>query len=122
MGRLNILPADRMPRATCCIDGIQQLIRELEAKGAAYSADGDVYFAVAKANNYGKLSGRDPNEQQQERAVAPLMGRRAVNATPLTSRFGKEPKQANPAGSLRGDQVVRAGTSNAPRWCVRNSA
>ena len=65
MGRLNILPADRMPRATGCIDGIQNLIGELEAKGAAYSSDGDVYFDISKAKNYGKLSGRDTNEQQQ---------------------------------------------------------
>ncbi len=65
MGRLNILPADRMPRATCCIEGIQTLIAELEAKGAAYSSDGDVYFDISKAKDYGKLSGRDPNEQQQ---------------------------------------------------------
>ena len=65
MGQLNILPADRMPRATRCLDGIRALIAELEAKGAAYSADGDVYFAVAKANGYGRLSGRDPDDQQQ---------------------------------------------------------
>ena len=65
MARLNIMPADRMPRATQCLNGIRQLITELEAKGAAYSASGDVYFAVIKANNYGQLSGRDPNEQQQ---------------------------------------------------------
>lgn len=65
MGRLNIMPADRMPRATCCITGIQELIGELEAKGAAYSSEGDVYFDISKAKHYGKLSGRDPNEQQQ---------------------------------------------------------
>jgi cysteinyl-tRNA synthetase len=65
MARLNIMAADRMPRATRCLDGIRSLIAELEAKGAAYSADGDVYFAVAKANGYGQLSGRDLNEQQQ---------------------------------------------------------
>ena len=65
MGRLNILPADRMPRATGCIGGIQTLIKELEAKEAAYSSDGDVYFDISKAKNYGKLSGRDPNDQQQ---------------------------------------------------------
>ncbi|NBQ20801.1 MAG: cysteine--tRNA ligase [Synechococcaceae bacterium WB6_3B_236] len=65
METLNILPADRMPRATRCLDGIRALISELEAKGAAYSAAGDVYFAVAKAQNYGQLSGRDPNDQQQ---------------------------------------------------------
>ena len=65
MGRLNILPADRMPRATGCIEGIQTLVSELESKGAAYSSDGDVYFDISKAQNYGKLSGRDPNDQQQ---------------------------------------------------------
>ena len=65
MARLHILPADKMPRATCCIPGIQTLIEELETKGAAYSSDGDVYFDISKAKNYGQLSGRDPNEQQQ---------------------------------------------------------
>ncbi len=64
MAALNILPPDRMPRATRCLDGIRDLIGELEAKGAAYSADGDVYFAVTKAAGYGKLSGRDLNAQQ----------------------------------------------------------
>ena len=64
MARLNILPADRMPRATRSLDAIRLLIQELEAKGAAYSADGDVYFAVMKHVGYGKLSGRDLAEQQ----------------------------------------------------------
>ncbi len=64
MAALNILPPDRMPRATRCLDGIRALIGELEAKGAAYSADGDVYFAVTKASGYGKLSGRDLDAQQ----------------------------------------------------------
>ena len=63
MAALNILPPDRTPRATRCLDGIRTLIADLEAKGAAYSADGDVYFAVAKASGYGRLSGRDPEEQ-----------------------------------------------------------
>ncbi len=64
MARLNILPADRMPRATRSLDAIRTLIEELEAKGAAYSADGDVYFAVMNHAGYGKLSGRDLSEQQ----------------------------------------------------------
>ena len=49
----------------CCIEGIQTLISELEAKGAAYSSDGDVYFDISKAKDYGKLSGREINDQQQ---------------------------------------------------------
>ncbi|MCP9791079.1 cysteine--tRNA ligase [Vulcanococcus limneticus Candia 3F8] len=65
MARLNILPADRMPRATQSLEAIRALIGELEARGAAYSADGDVYFAVLKHAGYGKLSGRDLAEQQQ---------------------------------------------------------
>ena len=68
MAALNILPPDRMPRATRCLDEIRELIGELEAKGAAYSADGDVYFAVTKAAGYGKLSGRDLAEQQDNAA------------------------------------------------------
>jgi cysteinyl-tRNA synthetase len=65
MAALNILPADRMPRATRSLEPIRQMIGELEAKGAAYSADGDVYFAVMKHAGYGKLSGRDLADQQQ---------------------------------------------------------
>jgi cysteinyl-tRNA synthetase len=68
MARLNILPPDRMPRATQSLAAIRSLIGELVAKGAAYSADGDVYFAVMQHAGYGKLSGRDLNEQQDNAA------------------------------------------------------
>jgi cysteinyl-tRNA synthetase len=65
MASLNILPADRMPRATQSLTVIRELISELQAKGAAYGADGDVYFSVMQHAGYGKLSGRDLSEQQQ---------------------------------------------------------
>ena len=65
MDALNILRADDYPRATRCLHQIQDMISRLEAKGAAYSADGDVYFAVMKAHRYGKLSGRDLQQQQE---------------------------------------------------------
>ena len=65
MEALNILPPDRMPRATRCLDAIRSLISELEARGAAYSADGDVYFSVMQRSDYGKLSGRDLDTQQE---------------------------------------------------------
>jgi cysteinyl-tRNA synthetase len=71
MDQLNILRPDRTPRATLCLDAIRTMIGELEAKGAAYSADGDVYFAVTGKSDYGKLSGRDL-EQQQEGASGRL--------------------------------------------------
>jgi cysteinyl-tRNA synthetase len=65
LGQLNILPPDRMPRATRCLDGIRQLIGELQSKGMAYGADGDVYFSVLGYPKYGKLSGRDLQQQEE---------------------------------------------------------
>jgi cysteinyl-tRNA synthetase len=58
MDRLNIQRADEYPRATHTIDGIKRLIHELETKGIAYAAAGDVYYSVRKKSDYGKLSGR----------------------------------------------------------------
>ena len=65
MDQLNILKPDRTPRATLCLDAIRAMISELESRGAAYSSDGDVYFAVTGKHDYGKLSGRDLTQQQE---------------------------------------------------------
>ncbi len=97
MGLLNILPADRMPRATCCIDGIQMLIGELEAKGAAYSSDGDVYFDVSKAKDYGKLSGRDLNEQQQGASGRTADGEESRKRHPFDFALWKGSKAGEPS-------------------------
>jgi cysteinyl-tRNA synthetase len=64
MARLNILEADQYTYATHTLDGIQQLITELEQKGMAYPAGGDVYYAVRKFDGYGKLSGRKLDDMQ----------------------------------------------------------
>ncbi|MDB9374317.1 cysteine--tRNA ligase [Nodularia sphaerocarpa] len=64
MGRLGIKQADEYPRATHTMNGIQRLIHELENKGFAYPADGDVYYAVRQFNEYGKLSGRKLSDMQ----------------------------------------------------------
>ncbi|KRH96351.1 MULTISPECIES: cysteine--tRNA ligase [Cylindrospermopsis] len=58
MGRLGVREADEYPRATHTMNGIKRLIQDLEVRGYAYPADGDVYYAVRKFNEYGKLSGR----------------------------------------------------------------
>lgn len=58
MARLNVMEADEYTYATQTLDGIQRLISELEQKGYAYPAEGDVYYAVRKFDGYGKLSGR----------------------------------------------------------------
>ena len=97
MGRLNIKPADRMPRATCCLDGIRELIAELEAKGAAYSADGDVYFDISRAKNYGQLSGRDPDEQQQGASGRIADGEESRKRHPFDFALWKGAKPGEPS-------------------------
>ena len=57
---LGVLPPDIAPRASGHIPEMLALIARLVAAGLAYQASGDVYFAVGKWPEYGKLSGRDP--------------------------------------------------------------
>ncbi|MEC4812631.1 MAG: cysteine--tRNA ligase, partial [Scytonema sp. PMC 1069.18] len=64
MRRLGIKDADEYPRATHTMNGIQRLIHELENKGYAYASQGDVYYAVRKFTDYGKLSGRKLEDMQ----------------------------------------------------------
>jgi cysteinyl-tRNA synthetase len=59
---LNILPASEHPRATNEIDTIIKMVSKLIEKGSAYEVDGDVYFRVETAKDYGKLSGRKLEE------------------------------------------------------------
>lgn len=64
MKRLNVMEADEYPRATHTLDGIKRLIHELEHKGYAYPAAGDVYYKVRQFAEYGKLSGRNLEDLQ----------------------------------------------------------
>ena len=56
---LGVLPPDIAPRASGHIPEMLALIARLVDAGLAYQAGGDVYFAVGKWPEYGKLSGRD---------------------------------------------------------------
>ena len=58
MDALGALRPDIEPRATDHIPEMLALIRELEARGLAYAAGGDVFFRVARYQDYGALSGR----------------------------------------------------------------
>ncbi|BAZ45998.1 cysteinyl-tRNA synthetase [Chondrocystis sp. NIES-4102] len=64
MELLGIKKADAYPRATHTLDGIKRLVYELEQKGFAYAAQGDVYYCVQKFAPYGKLSGRKLSDLQ----------------------------------------------------------
>lgn len=58
MDALDVLRPDIEPLATDHIPQMIEIIRRLEEKGVAYKAGTDVYFAVEKFPDYGKLSGR----------------------------------------------------------------
>ncbi len=62
MAHLGVLPPDVEPRATAHIPEMVALIERLVGSGHAYPAEGHVLFAVASYAEYGRLSGRSPDE------------------------------------------------------------
>ena len=62
MAALGALPPDVEPRATAHIPAMIALIERLIGNGHAYAADGHVLFSVPSFPDYGKLSGRAPDE------------------------------------------------------------
>lgn len=63
MGRLSVLRADIEPRATQHVPDMIELCQKLLELDKAYiTASGDVYFRVRSFPEYGKLSGRTPDE------------------------------------------------------------
>jgi cysteinyl-tRNA synthetase len=59
---LGALPPDEEPRATGHIPEMILLVERLIAGGHAYAAEGHVLFSVASFAEYGRLSGRSPDE------------------------------------------------------------
>jgi cysteinyl-tRNA synthetase len=62
MAALGALPPDQEPRATGHIAEMIMIIQRLIESGHAYAAEGHVLFAVGSDPDYGKLSGRSPDE------------------------------------------------------------
>jgi len=60
--QLGVRPPDRLCYATREIPRMLETIARLVEKGHAYPAAGSVYFAVRSFPEYGKLSGRNPDE------------------------------------------------------------
>jgi cysteinyl-tRNA synthetase len=60
---LNVLKPDQEPRATAHMQDIINMITVLVEKNIAYQAtNGDVYYRVQSFENYGQLSGKNPDE------------------------------------------------------------
>lgn len=64
MDALSNLRPDISPRATGHIPEQIDLVKRLIDKGFAYESNQSVYFDVSKLKDYGKLSGRKPDEQE----------------------------------------------------------
>ncbi|MBE9605064.1 cysteine--tRNA ligase [Acetobacteraceae bacterium H6797] len=62
MAALGTLPPDVEPTATGHIAEMIALIEKLIANGHAYAAEGHVLFSVPSFGEYGKLSGRSPED------------------------------------------------------------
>jgi cysteinyl-tRNA synthetase len=58
MGALGLRSADVEPKATDHIPEMLRIIQVLVERGLAYAVDGDVYFAIRRFPEYGKLSHR----------------------------------------------------------------
>jgi cysteinyl-tRNA synthetase len=64
MQSLFVMKPDLEPRATEHINGMIEMITLLISKGFAYEVDGDVFYAVEKLDDYGRLSGRKLDEMK----------------------------------------------------------
>ncbi|ROQ90688.1 cysteine--tRNA ligase [Desulfosoma caldarium] len=93
MDALDVLRPDLEPLATENIPQMIDIIRRLEEKGIAYKAGTDVYFAVEKFPEYGKLSGRSLDDMMAGARVEVDVNKR----NPLDFVLWKGSKPGEPA-------------------------
>ncbi|MBO9361283.1 MAG: cysteine--tRNA ligase [Thermoflexus sp.] len=70
MDALGVVRPDISPRASAHIPEMIEMIKVLIEKGHAYEVNGSVYFSVESWPEYGKLSGRRLEEQEEGVRVA----------------------------------------------------
>ncbi|MEA1952552.1 MAG: cysteine--tRNA ligase [Planctomycetota bacterium] len=92
---------DHFPKATDNMDEIIALTSALVEKGFAYESQGDVYFEVAKCNDYGKLSGRSLDDVQGEGGQTAEIKRSAADFALWKSAKDGEPSWKSPWGNGR---------------------
>ncbi len=102
--QLNIRRSTFQPRATECIGDIIDMIRVLEKRGFAYTADDGVYFSIEKFENYGKLSNYNLDELEAgagERACANDSKRNKADFAVWKFKKEGEPSWDSPWGAGR---------------------
>jgi cysteinyl-tRNA synthetase len=88
MDAMNVVRPDISPRATGHIIEQIELIKKLIEKGFAYVVNGSVYFEVSRDKEYGKLSGRKPEELEAGTRVDPNPEKRHQNDFALWKKAG----------------------------------
>ena len=101
LSALGVDGIDTMPKATDHIEGIIQFIAGLVEKDFAYPADGDVYFDVAKDNDYGKLTNRTLEKTQGEGGATADRKRSAADFALWKKAKSGEPSWESPWGPGR---------------------
>jgi cysteinyl-tRNA synthetase len=93
MDRLNVRRADAYPRVTGHIPQITSFVQRLVEKDLAYPLEGDVYYAVNRFPNYGKLSKQSVKDLVSGARVEVHGGKR----DPLDFALWKAAKLGEPA-------------------------
>jgi cysteinyl-tRNA synthetase len=65
-GRFGLDEVDHWPKVTDSMEAIVSFIAELVERDFAYAVDGDVYFRVARWEEYGRLSGQKPDQVEEQ--------------------------------------------------------
>jgi cysteinyl-tRNA synthetase len=104
MKKLNVVGIDMMPKASEHIGDIVTVIQTLIDKGFAYVSGGDVYFDVSRDEDYGKLSGRETEDQEGQRSLKSAEKRNPGDFALWKAAKPDEPKEvryASPWGDGR---------------------
>ncbi|MHB8404149.1 MAG: cysteine--tRNA ligase [Gammaproteobacteria bacterium] len=100
---LGVLPPDLEPRATQSIEAIVKMISVLLKKGFAYQGpNGDVYYAVNRFKDYGRLSGKRLEDLRAgERVEVDEAKRDALDFVLWKAAKSGEPSWPSPWGAGR---------------------
>ena len=90
---LGLLQPDMEPKASETVPEIIEMVSELIRTKKAYVSGGDVYFSIAAMKDYGKLSGKNPEDLKAGARVEPGEQKKA----PLDFALWKGAKPGEPS-------------------------
>ncbi|MFM1871502.1 MAG: hypothetical protein RL398_924 [Planctomycetota bacterium] len=112
--QLHVRLPHHMPRATQFIAQMGAIIDDLLQKGVAYQVNGNVYFAIEKFPEYGKLSGKVLDELEEGARVAVNDEKRDPRDFALWKVDAKH--------QMQWDAPFRGGAKGFPGWHIECSA